>query len=418
VSLTRRSLLAAGTAASVAAPAWAQEPRPLLVASYPSLDEGIKVAKPAYEARSGERIKLSSLAYGDHHNAMLTSLATGSSLPDVVAVEVGFLGRLVESGALEDLRGPPYNALQHAAKLVPYTLTQGRRSDGALCAMPVDIGPGTLLYRHDLLQQASVDGNSLSGSWEAYLAAGRQVKARSGRFLLPNASSLCNLILRANVPSGQGIFFGSDNQPLFQQPRFEQAFELARQVRRDKLDAKFTAFTTEWVEGFKRGAFVTEMSGAWLAGHLASYLAPATRGLWRASQLPGAAFASWGGSFYAIPAALPAERKQRAWRFIEYLATDLTMQLAALKQLDAYPAMLSAAQDPFIEQPIEFLGGQRARVLWREASTRIPALLLHKLDPVANEVMTGELDRVLEGGKPIASALRDAQRKVLRRARR
>jgi multiple sugar transport system substrate-binding protein len=413
LNLQRRKLLAAGWAW----PLLARASDPLRVASYPSLDEGIKVARPLYAARGD--IQLSTLAYGDHHNAMLTSLMTRTSLPDVVGIEVSFLGKLVESGALEDLSQPPYNALRHAPQLVPYTVAQARRStDGALCAMPVDIGPGTLLYRRDLLQQSGVAAEQLLGSWADYLAAGRQVKARSGRFLLPNASSLCNLILRANVPSGQGIFFDRNNQPQFDQPRFEQAFELARQVRRDRLDARFTAWATEWVEGFKRGAFVTEMSGAWLAGHLASYLAPDTRGLWRASQLPAGAFASWGGSFYGIPAALPADRKLRAWRFIEFLATDLSMQLAALKQLDAYPALRAAAQDPFMELPIPFLGGQPARLLWREASTRIPALVLNRLDPIANEVMTGELDRVLEGGKPVVNALRDAQRKVLRRVRR
>ncbi len=391
---------------------------PLRIASYPSLDEGIKVAGPLYQAAGGEAIKLSTLAYGDHHNAMLTSLATGTSLPDVVGIEVSFVGRLLESGALEDLSRPPYNALRHADLLVPYTLTQARRSDGALCAMPVDIGPGTLLYRQDLVQQAGVSPEQLNGSWQDYLAAGRQLKARTGCFLLPNAGSLANLVVRANVQSGDGIYFNRDNEPLFNQPRFEKAFELALQVRRDKLDAKFAAWTVEWVEGFKRGRFATEMSGAWLAGHLANYLAPATRGKWRASQLPEGAFASWGGSFYAIPAKLPEARKQRAWRFIEFLATQHAMQLAAFKQLDAYPALLSAAQDPFLEQPIEFLGGQRARLLWRDASLRIPALVVNRLDSIATEVMAGELDRVLQGGKPIASALRDAQRKVLRRVRR
>jgi multiple sugar transport system substrate-binding protein len=419
VNLNRRAvtlgLLGSGLARAQTRPP-AQE---LVVASYPSLDEGVKVGGPLYAKRVPDaRIKLASLSYGDHHNAMVTSLATGTSLPDAVGIEVTYLGRLIESGALEDLSQPPYNALQYRDRIVPYTFAQASRRDGTLVAMPVDIGPGTLLYRHDLVTKAGVLEAQLSESWESFIAAGKQIKARTGALLLPNAQSLADVFVRSNVKSGDGIYFDANDMPLINTPRFERAFQLALAAREAGLDGKFQPWTIEWNEGFRRGTFVAEMSGAWLAGHLARYMAPQTAGLWRAAQLPAGAFASWGGSFYGIPKALSPERKLAAWRFIEFLATDSEMQLLALRQLDAYPALLAAARDPYLDQPIDFLGGQRARQLWRAASTNIPALTVNKLDPIAKEVVTGELDRVLEGGKRIPAALRDAQRKVTRRVRR
>jgi multiple sugar transport system substrate-binding protein len=418
VNLNRRTLTL-GLLASGLARAQAQAPQQLLVASYPSLDEGIKVAQNLYaKLVPGVSLKLATLAYGDHHNAMTTSLATGTSLPDLVGIEVAFLGRLIESGTLEDLSKPPYNARQYRDLLVPYTFAQATRRDGVLAAMPVDIGPGTLLYRTDLCAKADVTEAMLTESWASFIAAGKQIKARTGALLLPNAQSLADVFVRANVTSGEGIYFDGADRPLLQTPRFERAFELAKAVREAALDGKFQPWTNEWNEGFRRGSFAAEMSGAWLAGHLARYMAPATKGLWRAAQLPEGAFASWGGSFYAIPKQLAPERKLAAWRFIEFLATNREMQLAALRQLDAYPALLSAAQDDFMDQPIDFLGGQRARQLWRTASTKIPALTFNKLDPIAREIITGELDKVLEGGKRIPAALRDAQRKVERRVRR
>ena len=189
-------------------------------------------------------------------------------------------------------------------------------------------------------------------------------------------------------------------------------------MRLNKLDGRFVRFSNEWAEGFKRGTYATEMAGAWLGGHLATYLAPATKGLWRASQLPAGAYASWGGSFYGIPSRLAPERKRLAWAFIRYMTTNREMQLAAFKSLDAYPALIEAAQDPFAEQPIEFLGGQKARLLWREAAARISPLEVHRLDPIAEEVVDKELDLVLETGKDIKQALADAQRQVERRVRR
>ena len=73
------------------------------MASFPSFDEAVKAAIPLYKkAHPDVEIKLVSIAFADHHNAMTTALATGVNLPDVMAVEVGFIGKFAASGGLED----------------------------------------------------------------------------------------------------------------------------------------------------------------------------------------------------------------------------------------------------------------------------------------------------------------------------
>ncbi len=101
---------------------------------------------------------------------------------------------------------------------------------------------------------------------------------------------------------GEGLYFDDASRVLVTSPRFVRAFELARQVRQHKLDAKVSAWSNEWAEGFKRGTIATQMSGAWMAAHLNNWIAPDTKGLWRAAQLPGGAYAAYGGSFFAIAA--------------------------------------------------------------------------------------------------------------------
>jgi multiple sugar transport system substrate-binding protein len=397
----------------------AQANKMLIVASYPSLDEGIKAAIPLYKKLAPDvTIKLVSLSYGDHHSAMVTSLATGTSLPDVVGIEVNYLGRLIDSGALEDLSKPPYNARALSGKIVPFTMAQASRRDGVLAALPVDIGPGSLFYRADILAKADVTDAMLTASWESYIEAGKQIKAKTGVLLLPNAAAVYEVYIRSNLASGEGIYFDQQNRPLVTTPRFERAMALAKAVRDAGIDGKFPPWTNEWNEGFKRGTFATEMSGAWLAGHLSRYMAPLTKGLWRAAALPNGAFASWGGSFYGMPRALAVERKALAWPFIQFLALNKEMQLEALRKLDAIPSLVEASNDAFFDEPIDFLGGQKARQLWRNAAMSIPAIEVNKLDPIAAEIMANQLDKVLELGKPIKSALRDAQRQIERRVRR
>jgi multiple sugar transport system substrate-binding protein len=92
------------------------------------------------------------------------------------------------------------------------------------------------------------------------------------------------------------------------------------------------------------------------------------------------------------------------------------VQLAAFKSQDAFPALLETYDDAFFEQPMDFLGGQKARVIWRAATTRIAAVDVHKQDAFADEVIDTELDKVLDRGKDIASALADAARLLRQRA--
>ena len=61
---------------------------------------------------------------------------------------------------------------------------------------------------------------------------------------------------------------------------------------------------------------------------------------------------------------------------------------------------METLQAPFFEEPLPFLGGQPARLLWREAAQRITAIPTHKQNNFADEVVGTELDNVLERGQP------------------
>jgi multiple sugar transport system substrate-binding protein len=391
----------------------------LTVAAFPAVDEIVKAAIPQWQRlHPNVQIKVVSRQFSDHHTAMTTALSTSFYLPDVMALEVGYVGRFAQGGGLEDLSREPFNIKQYAARYVPYALDQATNRAGVVVAAPTDIGPGTLLYRADILTKAGVSPEELTSSWDSYVAAGAKIKAVTGSYLMAHARDMKDIIIRTGIKPGEGLYFDKDSKVLVNTPRFVRAFELARKVRQGKLDAKVSAWSNEWSEGFKRGTLATQLSGAWLAGHLNNWLAPATRGLWRASQLPEGAFAAYGGTFFAIAKGSPAANKPLAWELIKLLTLNREMQLAAFKSQDAFPALTETFDDPFFEQPIAFLGGQTARLLWREATSHISAVQVHKQDSFASEVIDTELDKVLDQGKDIHTALADAQRLLEKRAHR
>jgi multiple sugar transport system substrate-binding protein len=389
----------------------------LTVAAYPDIDRAVKELAPQFKKLHPEvEIKVISRAIVDHHNAMTTALSTGSNLPDVVAIEFGFIGRFAASGGMEDLSQPPYSARQFQDQFVRFSYPQATSLKNELIAIPTDIGPGTLFYRKDILDKAGVTESDLTRSWDSYIEAGKKIKAATGAYLLPHARELKDIYIRSNLRSGEGIYLDRNNKVLVDGPRFVKAFELAKAAREAKLDARLQHWTNEWTEGFKRGTLATEFMGAWLGGHLQNWIAPDSKGLWRAANLPNKAHASWGGTFYGIPK--KAEHKALAWEFIRFMTLNKDVQLASFRKINAFPALLEAHSDPLFEEPIEYLGGQKARAMWRDAAAHIPALDVHKYDSMAEEIVNSELDKVLDGGKDIKTALADAKALIQRRIRR
>jgi multiple sugar transport system substrate-binding protein len=427
--LARRRLLAAaagwGATAALPAHAWPW-PRPqapqrtqLTVAVFPLLDQIIKAALPGWQQRHpGVDVQIITRQYGDHHTAMTTALSTAVRLPDVMALESSFLGRFAPGRGLDDLAQPPYGIGRFRSRFVPFAYDQAINSRGQMVAAPTDIGPGTLLYRADLLAKAGLSAADLTPSWDAYVEAGIRLKAATGAYLISNAVLVKDIAQRSGMQPGEGVYFDQDSRVLVTSPRFVRAFELARRVRQLKLDARVRTWSNEWAEGFRRGTLATELGGAWMVGQMADHVAPTTKGLWRAAQLPGQTYVSYGGTYYAIPRQSTPAHKALAWDLIQWLTLERAQQFAAFKLQDAFPALLDTLDDPFFEQPLPFLGGQPGRLLWRDAARQIMATPPHKQNKFADEVMNAELGNVLDHGKNIPQALADAERLLVRRAKR
>jgi len=416
-SLAVPALLLPYAGPSAAVSAVAAAPRvTITVATFPDLDRAAKAALPRWNALHPDiEVKLLSLQYPDHHTAMTTALATGSGLPDVMAIDFRYIGKFAEGGGLEDLRQAPYDAATLAPRFVPYSVAQATSSTGALAAMPADIGPGTLLYRKDLLEKAGLAEADLTRSWESFIAAGKVLKAKTGAYLLADSGDIRDIVLRTGLAPGEGLYFDAKGRVLVDSPRFVRAFELGRAARLAGLDARATAWNNDWVAGFRQDRIATQMMGAWLAGHLKNWLAPATSGKWRSAMLPGGAYGSYGGSFYAIPR--KAAHKAEAWRFIQFLTVDRQSQVDALRTLDSFPALLAAQDDPLFDEPIAFLGGQKARLMWRDIARHVPPVPVNRLDAMATDVVRAEYENVVSSGKDIPAALADAKALIERRMR-
>lgn len=398
----------------------AQTKKTITVAVFPDLDSVVKAALPGFnKLYPNITVKINSLAYADHHTALTTALSTGKGAGDVVAVDFGYIAKFAEGNGLVDLSKAPYSAGQFRNQFVPYTFPQAMTQDGRMIAMPTDIGPGSMFYRSDMLKKAGVSPSALNKSWESYIENGRKVVAANpGSFLIPDAGEAAQIIIRTGLKSGEGLFFDKTGKVLVSpdSPRFVRAFTIAKAIRDAKLDARAgSAFSADWTTAFQKGNLATEFSGAWLVGHMQNWLAKDFSGKWAAQDLPGNTYASWGGSFYAIPQ--QSQNKTEAWALIKYLTTNKAQQVLAFKTTGAFPALRSASTDTVFNEGVPYLGNQKARLQWRNAATKIQPLDVNRLDPIAEQIVNDAIAKVLDGSMDIRGALTEAQQLITRRAR-
>lgn len=306
----RWRVAALALACCVAIPAGTAAAVTLTVAVFPSVDQVVAAALPAWRAQHPDiEIKLVSREFSDHHNAMALALAGGAGTVDVMALELARLRRFTDGSGLENLAAPPYDATRYRDRYAAYAYRLGANERGEQMALPADLGPGALFYRADLLRRAHVDEAELTRSWASYVAAGKAIKAATGAYLLGHARDLKDIMIRAGVADGEGLFFDRAGRCLVEGPRFVHAFELALELRRAGLDARVNTWSNEWVESLRRGTVATQVMGGWLAGHLERRYALDSSGQWRIAQLPGHAYVFWGGTFYALPK--PAATRRR-----------------------------------------------------------------------------------------------------------
>ena len=410
----RKTLLAGIAAlAIIATPSLAGDVR---VDGFPDFNTHLDKQIPLFQEQNPDvTVTYQMNNHGDHHKRLTTNLATGEGAGDVVIVDIGFIGSFIDAGGFENLSAAPYNADAMADGFVSYAWDQGKGTDGNQYAIPVDIGPGVMYYRRDLLDAAGMTIEEVTKDWDSYIEYGKKLKEQDV-FLIADAADVAGAIIRTTVKPGEGFFFDADGNSLVTSDRFVNAFTIAKRIRDEGLDGQIGAWTNEWYDGFKQGTVATQLSGAWLLGHLQNWMAPDTAGKWGVSNLPDGIYGSWGGSFLAIPA--QSDNKEEAWKLIQFLADSPDAQIASLKDIGAFPVLTATYEDAAFDEEIAFLDGQKGRQLFAEIAQKVPAVAPKKGDLIAEDVvLSGALAEVLNDGKDVMAALKDAERLLKRRVK-
>ncbi|GAB6090227.1 ABC transporter substrate-binding protein [Spirochaeta dissipatitropha] len=336
-------------------------------------------------------ITFQSADFGGHHDRLTTQIAAGERTNDIESLEVGFIALFVEQGdALLDLNQAPFNHSQATGDLVEFAMAQGRTRAGEQVALPVDIAPAVLFYREGLAAEAGANFVGLN-SWDEYIEESKKVTG-NGRWSVPNAADVANIPLAG----AKGGWFDANGNVLQPKERFLGAFELVTAVREAGIDADLGAWSGPWIEAFSNGTVVTMPNGAWWGGALRTWVAPDVDD-WRVTYLPGKAMSSLGGSYLAIPATVPADKRAAAWEVVKYLTTSKEAQLLTFATIDAFPALTSTYDDPIMSEPVPYFGNEPVRQIFADVALNMPNQTVSEYDRMIESIWGSVLGQVIEG---------------------
>jgi cellobiose transport system substrate-binding protein len=300
------------------------------------------------ESHPGITIKATNIDTGG--NALIdwqTKQASGAGLPDVQAVEEGWLSKVMQvSDSFTDLRDHGIEDVKD--RWVPWKYDQATDAEGRVIGYGTDIGPEGLCYNSKLFAEAGLPTDrtevaALFGgeeaTWDRYFEVGKQYKEATGKSWYDQSGFIWNAMVNQQ-PEGYYTKDGELNV------EGNADLEALWQKVADGAEAGLSDAQTAWDWGggkaFTDGSFATFVCPGWMLGTLQgnaeSAGGDATTGWDFADVFPGGS-ANWGGSFLTVPASSehPAEAAElAAW------LTEPEQQTAAFQAAGTFPSTIEA----------------------------------------------------------------------------
>jgi len=369
----------------------------LTVWSWDVAATALKRLAPEFERRHpGVKINIVDIGYDNAYDKITVGLKSGKGLPDITTVEgprfQSFVGNF--PSGFYDLSAL---AAQYNGKYDPAAWRTASDDKGRVLALPWDTGPCALFYRRDLFQSAGVDPNSLA-TWDDYVKAGEQIKAKTGKKLLTLDNAEDNTFLLLLQQQGQGYF--KDGKVAVSSAKALRAMQLLRTLR-DKGLIDFAQGWDGYVTSQKTGKSVSAPYAAWWAGTLTTEMKE-LKGKFGVVPLPafdagGVRTSNNGGSLLTVTS--QTANAQTAWAFVQFMLADPGNQVSMLKEEGLFPAYLPALQDPYVSQPSAYFGGQPVNRTFADLVKSIPPIEYTKDGAKANELVWAANAGVLLRGK-------------------
>lgn len=287
---------------------------------------------------------------GNARTDVFTKLAAGSGLSDVVAVEEGWLGSIMEvSDQFVDLKD--FGAADLKSRWLDWKYAQGTDSNGRVIGYGTDIGPTGLCYNTKLFKAAGLPTDRAEvaklfggkdATWDKYFELGKEYTAKTGKAWYDHSGFVWNSMVNQ---LDEGYYTSDGKLNVEGNTELRSRFDQLANATLSGESAGQTAWDWGGGKAFVDGSFATFVCPGWMLGTIKGQLEAGGGGAdtgWDfADVFPGGA-TNWGGSFLSVPT---TSKHQKA---AAELAAWLTAPEQQVKQSDAagtFPSTTEAAKE-------------------------------------------------------------------------
>lgn len=359
-----------------------------------------------FEREQGVRVQLQVVSQRALQGRLQSAMQMGADVPDMVELLDGTLG-VFTKGPVEDVGFVDLTQRARAAGLHERVVASrfGKWSSrGHVFALPHDVHPVMLVYRHDLVRQLGIDVSTLT-TWAEFCRVGREVVTKDldgdgvpDRYMIDlpgdGGDALRLLLLQRG-----GAMFDADGDVAFDGAAATDVIDwYVRQV----AGPGRIAFPAGWGQNLAKamtdGLVLFYFCPDWRLQQLQADV-PSLSGKLALMPLPAWApgdrrTSTWGGTGLAITK--QCKDPDLAWRLAMHLYYDASQLGERFAQTQILPPLRAAWDEPQIDAPSAFFGGQRVGRLYADLADAVPAeqssayttLAVAKLSQAYNDALT------------------------------
>ncbi len=322
------------------------------------------------EAHPNITVKVENVGVGvDEYTKIQNAVDAGSGGPDVAHMTYDAVPAFALTGALADLTQTGGESI--ADTFLPGVVSLVQFGD-AIYGVPQDFGPGVMYYREDVFTAAGVE---VPTTWDEYAAAAEALHAFN-----PNTYITYLDPGLVDAPY-MGLWqLGADPWPIegesnltlnLQSDEAVQWADYWTDLNNKGLTIESVQGSEEWFKQLGDGQMATWVVGAWGLQALTGVL-PENEGLWRVAPQPvwnegDTGTSQWGGSASVVLE--QSDKKEAATTFALWMNGSDEGVESLKNDQGLLPTTNAAWEDPaFIDEEIEYLGGQQARQIFAQSA--------------------------------------------------
>jgi len=342
------------------------------------------------------------------------ALNTGKNAPDIIALEISFVRKYVESGLLLDLTDI-YEA--NKDKLLAYPAEIGTYN-GKVYAMSWQSYPGAMFYRRSLAKKylGTDDPNVVQtyfSDFNKFLESAEllRVKSRGSCVVVSSRDDLRNPFLSARkdpwIVNGKPVI----------DPVMEEYMDICKTLHDNRMEGRVGQWSEGWFDGME--GELKDESGkpmevfsyflpTWGLHYVFKTIAPGTAGDW--AMIQGPSPYHWGGTW--IAAYKGTKNVAAAKEFIRYATTDDVFLEAWAKDTGNIVNSINVINKIKDNYSEPYLGGQNHYAQFAETAKVINGKLLQATDDAIEALWDEAVSAYVHEEKTKAQAIADFRKKA------